>query len=165
VSHLERFMSFKPLLGMAFRLSSPPVLAERFTRVMCPPGPRMLGWVAKTLARRQHDEYLKSIHRVWHYIPEAPESVSFHTLKFLSRIADVNFDRVIEHLSTSDIMIVDGTRISRKSGLAPYPLANGAVLPDRMQRTLQLGGDRRNLKTVGDKGHEISRSPMNSIGG
>ena len=98
---------------MAFRLSSLPVLAERFTRVMCPPGPRMLGWVAKTLARRQHDEHLKSIHRVWHYIPEAPEYVSFHTLKFLTRLADVNFDRVIEHLSTSDIVIVDGTRISR----------------------------------------------------
>jgi hypothetical protein len=127
VSHLERFMSFKPLLGMAFRLSSPPVLAERFTRVMCPPGPRMLGWVAKTLARRQHDEYLKSIHRVWHYIPEAPEYVSFCTLKFLTRLADVNFDRVIEHLSTSDIVIVDGTRISRNpawrltlSRMVPY---------------------------------------------
>jgi hypothetical protein len=96
----------------------------------------MLGWATKTLARRQHDEFLKSIHRVWHYIPEAPGDVSFCILKFLSRLADVNFERVIEHLSKSDIVIVDGSRISRKPGLAAYQLVDGSELPDRMQRTL-----------------------------
>jgi hypothetical protein len=99
-------------------------------------GAGMLGWVTKTLARRQHDEHLKSIHRVWHYIPEAPEYVSFCTLKFLSRLADANFEKAVEHLSKSDIVIEDGTWISRKPGLPAYQLEGGSELPDRMHRTV-----------------------------